>query len=65
MNLRFSQSPHRTTCPEQRDPENRSFYMIGTVVNTAAIVAGGMVGLFLKKSITERYKTILMQAIGL
>lgn len=42
------------------------FYnMIGTLVNAASIVAGGMVGLLLKKGIKERYKTTLMQAIGL
>ncbi len=39
--------------------------MIGTLVNAAAIVAGGLVGLLLKKGITDRYKTIVMQAIGL
>lgn len=39
--------------------------MIGTLVNTAAIMAGGTVGLLLKKGIQERYKTTIMQAIGL
>jgi uncharacterized membrane protein YqgA involved in biofilm formation len=39
--------------------------MIGTVVNASAIVAGGLVGLLLKKGIKDRYKTTVMQAIGL
>jgi uncharacterized protein len=39
--------------------------MIGTLVNTAAIMAGGIIGLLLKKGILPRYKTTVMQAIGL
>jgi uncharacterized protein len=39
--------------------------MIGTVVNVAAIMAGGAAGLLLKKGIKERYKATVMQAIGL
>ncbi len=39
--------------------------MIGTLVNAAAIVAGGLVGLMLRKGIKERYKSTIMQAIGL
>ena len=39
--------------------------MIGTLVNAAAIVAGGVVGLLLKKGIRDNYKTTIMQAISL
>jgi uncharacterized membrane protein YqgA involved in biofilm formation len=39
--------------------------MIGTLVNAAAIVAGGTVGQCLKKGIKDRYKTTIMQAISL
>lgn len=39
--------------------------MIGTLVNTAAVIAGGTAGLLLKKSMPERIKTIYFQAIGL
>jgi uncharacterized protein len=39
--------------------------MIGTIVNAAAIMAGGVIGLLLKKGIKDRYKTTVMQAIGL
>ena len=39
--------------------------MIGTIVNAAAIAAGGVVGLLLKKGIKENYKTTIMQAISL
>lgn len=38
---------------------------VGTIVNAGAIVTGGLIGVFLKKGLPERYKTIVMQAIGL
>lgn len=39
--------------------------MIGTIVNTVAVVAGGIIGLFLKKNMPERITTIYFQAVGL
>ncbi len=39
--------------------------MIGTVVNTAAVIGGGIKGLLLKKRMPERVTTIYFQAIGL
>lgn len=39
--------------------------MIGTIVNTVAVVAGGIMGLFLKKNMPERVTTIYFQAVGL
>lgn len=39
--------------------------MIGTLVNTAAVVVGGSLGLILKKNLPERYTSIYFQAIGL
>ena len=39
--------------------------MIGTLVNAAAVLVGGTVGLLLKKSMPERVTTIYFQAIGL
>jgi len=39
--------------------------MIGTLVNTAAVLGGGMIGLLLKKRMPERVTTIYFQAIGL
>lgn len=39
--------------------------MIGTLVNTAAVIGGGIIGLLLKKSMPERVTTIYFQAIGL
>ena len=39
--------------------------MTGTVVNAAAIAAGGLIGLGLQKGIPERYKVTIMQAISL
>jgi len=37
----------------------------GTLVNIIAIIAGGALGVYLKKGIPERFKTTIMQAIGL
>lgn len=37
---------------------------IGTIVNTLAVVAGGGVGLLLRSGIRDRFKEILMQALG-
>lgn len=39
--------------------------MIGTMVNTAAIVAGSVLGISAGRRINERLKQILMQALGL
>ena len=39
--------------------------MIGTLVNTVAVAAGGMVGLVLKKNMPQRVTAIYFQAIGL
>ncbi len=37
----------------------------GTIVNTAAIVAGGLLGGFFKNGIPEKYKEIIIQGVGL
>lgn len=39
--------------------------MIGTIVNTVAVIGGGTIGLLLKKRMPERVTTIYFQAIGL
>ncbi len=39
--------------------------MIGTLVNTAAVIVGGGLGLILKKNLPERFTSIYFQAIGL
>lgn len=39
--------------------------MVGTLVNTGAVIIGGTIGLLLNKSMPERFKTIYFQAIGL
>jgi uncharacterized membrane protein YqgA involved in biofilm formation len=39
--------------------------MIGTIVNTVAVAAGGIIGIFLKKKMPERVTSIYFQAIGL
>ena len=38
---------------------------LGTLVNVAAVIAGGAVGVFVKKGLPERFKSIIVQAIGL
>jgi len=43
----------------------RSSILKGTIVNAAAIVAGGLVGVLAGYRLPERVKTILMQALGL
>lgn len=37
---------------------------MGTVINVAAIVAGGLIGLIFSRAISARYQETLMQAIG-
>ena len=39
--------------------------MLGTVVNTAAVIAGSLIGLLFKGSIPEKYSKTIMHAIGL
>ncbi len=39
--------------------------MLGTIVNTAAVIAGSLIGLFFKGSIPEKYSKTIMHAIGL
>jgi len=39
--------------------------MLGTVINSAAIIVGGILGSLLKVGISERFKTIVMQGVGL
>lgn len=38
---------------------------LGTLVNTAAVILGGVVGVLLKNGIAKRFEKILMQALGL
>ena len=37
----------------------------GTIVNSIAVIAGGIIGLTLKGGLKQRYQDILMQALGL
>lgn len=38
---------------------------LGTIVNSAAIIAGGAVGMLAKSGLPERYRETIMQALGL
>lgn len=38
---------------------------LGTMINTAAVVVGGLLGLLLKKGIAQKFEAILMKALGL
>ena len=39
--------------------------MIGTIINTAAVILGGSLGLVIKKKLPERYQDIFFQGVGL
>jgi uncharacterized membrane protein YqgA involved in biofilm formation len=39
--------------------------MVGTLVNTAAVIAGSSIGLVFRKSLPEKYQDIYFQAVGL
>lgn len=39
--------------------------MLGTVINSMAIIIGGLIGVILKKGIKEEYRNTIMDAIGL
>ena len=38
---------------------------LGTIINTIAVIFGGLLGIVIKKGITKRFETIMMQANGL
>ncbi len=38
---------------------------LGTIINTVAVILGGMLGIVLKNGVTKRFEKILMQANGL
>jgi len=39
--------------------------MLGTIVNTGAVIVGGIAGMMFNKSMPDRFKTIYFQTIGL
>ncbi len=39
--------------------------MIGTLVNTGAVIVGSVIGIIFKKALPEKYQTIYFQAVGL
>lgn len=53
--------------PKQRiiHLNDRERSMLGTIVNTGAIVAGSLVGLLLRRGIADNYKEIILSAVGL
>ena len=38
---------------------------LGTIINTVAVIVGGLLGMLLKKGIAQRFEKILMSALGL
>lgn len=38
---------------------------LGTVINCAGVVGGGILGMMIKKGLSERFQNILIQAVGL
>jgi uncharacterized membrane protein YqgA involved in biofilm formation len=39
--------------------------LLGTIVNTSAIIAGSLIGLLFRKNISEKYRQTIMHAVGL
>lgn len=39
--------------------------MIGTLVNVVTVLAGGALGIVLRREIPERFKNIIFEAVGL
>jgi uncharacterized membrane protein YqgA involved in biofilm formation len=46
-------------------PQKIIIIMLGTIINTAAIVGGSFIGLIFKKKLPEKYEAIYFQAVGL
>lgn len=61
--LRFSRSPARPFCRAGQSP--REAFLLGTIVNTIAIVAGSVLGLLFRGGIPKAYNQTVMQAMGL
>lgn len=38
---------------------------LGTVINCAGVIGGGLLGLTIKRGLPERFQNILIQAVGL
>lgn len=38
---------------------------LGTIINCAGVIVGGILGMMIKKGLSERYRYILIQAVGL
>ena len=38
--------------------------MLGVIVNTAAVIAGSILGLIFKKNIPQKFSDIMMKGIG-
>lgn len=38
---------------------------IGTIVNTGAVIVGGIIGILFKRALSQRFQNTIMQAIGL
>ena len=39
--------------------------MIGTIVNTGAVILGSCIGMILKKGLAEKYQTVFFQVVGI
>ena len=37
---------------------------LGTIINTAAVLVGGLLGMLLKNGVAKKFEKILMQALG-
>ena len=48
-----------------KDNYLRGMSMLGSIVNSAAVVLGSILGVFINKGIKDEYKNIIMDAVGL
>ena len=40
-------------------------FALGTIINTLAVIAGGMIGMTLKNGLKQRFQETIMQGLGL
>ena len=58
-------SCHRPTNSKNLHRRNFDMIGIGTIANTGAVIAGGIIGILFKKGLSQRFQDTIMQAIGL
>ena len=55
-------SCHRPTNSKNLHRRNFDMIGIGTIANTGAVIAGGIIGILFKKGLSQRFQDTIMQA---